>query len=450
MSLWSRIANVFRSHSVDRDIDEELESHFEAAQVAGRDPAEASRAFGSRLRTHEAVRDIIVAAWLESLLADARFGWRQLLKHKRTSAAAVVSLALGIGSCTAAFRLIDALFLRPLPVADPGRLYVVGYGIVDDSGKADTGDTFDYPAFRVLRAAVKEQAELMAISPANFGGIDITYGSDQEMERVDRQYVSGWTFAEFGLRPALGRLFTEADDLKPGAHPYAVLSYEYWLRRFGKDPNVLGRTFRTGGDSNTWGATVPGGDYQIIGVAPPGFTGTDSGTLTDMFVPTMMNARAISQQNMQWFRTWVHLRPGTSAELVRQKLRAAFLAYRHEQAKSWRLVPPRDGAISTSLPRCSWNPQPPGFPLCKRLYRRALLILGALVALLLLIACANVANLMTAQAAARAREMALRVAIGAGRRRLIQLVLMEGALLAIISSALGILFAGGRHLSSWA
>jgi len=137
MSMWSRIANVFRTREVDRDIDEELQSHLEEARAAGRSPAEAERAFGSRLRAREGVRDAVVATRLESLFADAVFGWRQLLKHKAASAAAILSLALGIGSCTAAFRLIDALLLRPLPVADPGRLYILSYQFTDASGKTD-------------------------------------------------------------------------------------------------------------------------------------------------------------------------------------------------------------------------------------------------------------------------------------------------------------------------
>jgi putative ABC transport system permease protein len=427
MSRWSRIANVFRG-SVDRDIAEEIESHLEEAQAAGRDSTEASRAFGSRLRAHEVVRDAMVAPWLDSLVADAVFGWRQFLKHKAASAAAVLSLALGIGSCTAAFRLIDALFLRPLPVADPGRLYVLTYGDIDIDGKPINQDSSDYPGFRMLRAAVKGQAELMAISyPAR---VDITFGSDQEMERVHQQYVSGWTFGEFGLKPAWGRLFTESDDLTPGAHPYAVVSYEYWLRRFGKDPRVLGRTFRSGNHT-----------LRIVGVAPLGFTGTHTGTLTDIFIPTMMNAQAIDNQNWVWFQTWVRLQPDADPEPVRQRLRAALLAHHQDQVKSF---PP--GMSKREVDRYVSAPvflesAAAGFSAMQKIYGRALAILAGLVALVLLIACANVANLMTAQAAARAREMALRVSIGAGRGRLVQLVLMESALLAAIAAMLGILFA---------
>jgi putative ABC transport system permease protein len=429
MSTWSRIANVFRSRSLDRDIDAELESHFNEARAAGRDPAEVSREFGSRLRAHEAVRDAIVATWLESLVADARFGWRQLGKHKAASAAAILSLALGIGSCTAAFRLIDALFLRPLPVADPGRLYVLSYGTIDDSGKAGTAAASDYPGFQMLRSVVKGEAELMAISDPD--RIDVTYGSDADLERAYQQYVSGWTFAEFGLKPALGRLFTEADDLKPGAHPYAVLSYDYWSRRFGRDPRVLGRTLHAHNRV-----------FQIVGVAPEGFTGTGTGTFTDLFIPTMMaNADAINNENLVWFTTWVRLHPGVDPERVRQQLRAALLLHRRDVVKLWLPeVLRRVGEHYLSAP-VFLDPAAAGFSFTQKTYRRALAILGVLVALVLLIASANVANLMSAQAAARTREMALRVSIGAGKRRLVQLVLVESLLLALVASALGIVFA---------
>src|ERR1700677_1289773 len=136
MSLWSRIANVFPGRSLSREIDEEFESHVAEAIGQGRDPAEARRAFGSTLRHREESRDIKLIAWLDSLRSDAVFGWRQLRKNKVTSAAAILSLALAIGACTAAFRLIDALLLRPLPVAQPERLYALSrLGFIDDYGK---------------------------------------------------------------------------------------------------------------------------------------------------------------------------------------------------------------------------------------------------------------------------------------------------------------------------
>src|SRR5271154_5862205 len=156
MSLWSRIAKLIRVDSLSREIDEELQSHIEEAIERGRSPAEARQAFGSALRQHEESRDIRLIPWLESLRADAVFGWRQLMKRKVTSAAAILSLGLAIGSCTSAFRLIDAVLLRPLPVAHPERLYsLVREGIGFD-GKMQAYDGWAYPAFQLMRAAAKD------------------------------------------------------------------------------------------------------------------------------------------------------------------------------------------------------------------------------------------------------------------------------------------------------
>src|SRR5580698_129990 len=253
MSLWSRITNVLHGEKVNREIDEELEAHIAEAVAQGRDPVEARRAFGSALRHREGSRDVKIVAWLESLRSDAVFGLRQLRKTKVTSLAAILSLALAIGACTSAFRLIDAILLRPLPVANPDKLYDLTREGIGPEGKPQTFDGWAYPDFQLMRAAVKDQAELFAVSYAE--PVDLTYKSDEEIEKAYLQYVSGWMFPTLGLRPALGRLFTENDDLKPGAHPYAVLSYDYWTRRFARDPNVIGRTFRMGD-----------GQFEIVGV----------------------------------------------------------------------------------------------------------------------------------------------------------------------------------------
>src|SRR5438445_2421168 len=167
-------------------------------------------------------------AWLESLRADTVFGWRQLMKKKATSAAAILSLALGIGACTSAFRLIDALLLRPLPVAHPERLYAVAFeGPSSTDGHLVSYDSCSYPMFLRMREAVNGQGELMAVSLYN-GAIDLTYGSDQDMEKAYLQYVSGSMFDFFGQRPTGGRLLGGKDDLRAGGSPYAVLSHDYW------------------------------------------------------------------------------------------------------------------------------------------------------------------------------------------------------------------------------
>jgi predicted permease len=420
------MANVFRGDGVSREIDEELELHVAEAIEQGRDADEARRAFGSALRSREASRDVRLVPWLDSLRADAVFGWRQLVKKKVTSAAAILSLALAIGACTSAFRLIDALLLRPLPVAEPERLYAMCREGTDSDGQLRRGYDWAYPSFRLMRAAVKGEAELLAVSKAQRQ--DLTYRSDQEMEKAYLQYVSGWMFEAFGLRPAVGRLFTENDDLQPGAHPYAVISYDYWKRRFAQDAAVVGRTFRMGDRL-----------YEIIGVGPAPFTGTETGTVTDIFVPTMMHP-GVTKSDWTWMGALARVRPGTDIEPLRQKLHATSRAFEAERAKGFSDMSKEDIDKFLDL-KLQLEPAAAGASGLQQDYRRALAALGVLVVLVLLIACANVANLMTAQAASRGREMALRVSIGAGPWRLVQLVLVESAMLALLAGATGGLFA---------
>jgi predicted permease len=428
MSFWSRMANVFRGDRLSREIDEELQTHIAETIEQGRDPAEARRAFGSALRVREASLDIRMWAWFDSLRADAIFGWRQLMKRKVTSGAAILSLALATGACTSAFRLIDALLLRPLPVSHPERLYSVAFEGIGADGRVMIYDSCSYPMFLQMRAAVKDQAESLAVSYAE--RIDLTYGRDQEMERAYRQFVSGWMFGTFGLRPALGRLLTENDDVTPGAHPVAILSHDYWTRRFAQDPRVIGRTFRMGD-----------GVYEIVGVGPERFTGTETGTVTDIFVPMMMkNPRTLASPTNFWLRTLVELKPSVAAERVYERLRATFGAIQQERAKGF-MGMSKQRLEQFLREKLLLEPAASGRSNLQRYYRLSLLVLGILVVLVLLIACANVANLMTAQAAARAREMALRISIGAGRWRLVQLVLVESAWIALLSTAVGGLFA---------
>jgi putative ABC transport system permease protein len=426
MSLWSRLTNVLRGEKVNREIDEELEAHIVEAIAQGRNPVEARMAFGSTLRHRENSRDVRLVTWLESLRSDAIFGLRQLKKTKVTSAAAILSLALAIGACTSAFRLIDAILLRPLPVANPEQLYDLAQQGIGPDGKPQDFDGWAYPDFQLMRAAVKDQAELFAVSYAD--SVDLTYKSDEDIEKAYLQYVSGWMFPTLGLRPALGRLFTENDDLKPGGHPYAVLSYDYWSHRFGRDPAVIGRTFRMGNEL-----------YEIAGVVEAPFTGTEPGTIVDIFVPTMMNP-AVTRKDSTWHRSLAVVKPGAALEPMRQKLEATSRAFEEERAKGFLGMSKKE--IDQFLnQKVVLEPAATGVSNLQTETKRPLAVLAVLVALVLLIACANVANLMTAQASARAREMAVRVSIGGGRWRLIQLVLVQSGWLALMAAAIGGLFA---------
>jgi predicted permease len=433
MSLWSRISNAVRGERLNSEIEEELQSHIEEAIASGRDPREAHRAFGSALRAREVSHSVRAAEWLASLLADVRFGWRQLCRNKLTSVAAVLSLALGIGSCVAAFRLIDALLWRPLPISHSSKLYVLSSKMTGFDGKPAEDGHWATPDFNLMRDAVKEQADLIAVSDAD--RTDITWSTDDDMEKAHVAYVSGNMFPVFGLEPALGRLLAPADDRGPGASLYAVLSWDYWNHRFGRDPHVLGRPLHIGDQT-----------FEIIGVGPRDFTGTEKGTVTDIFLPVSMNsfdARA-AQNSFSWLRTFLMLKPGvnpaTALEPLRQHLSAVSRAFQVGCSTCFR------GMTQASIDRflnqtLLFNPAGAGISDLQKDYRRSLGILGLLAALVLLIACVNVANMMTAQAAARAQEMALRISIGAGRRRLVQLILAQSALLALLASVLGALFA---------
>jgi putative ABC transport system permease protein len=429
MSLWSRVANVFRGERLSREIAEEMESHIAEAVERGRDPGEARLALGrnhQQRRQRETSYEIRTVGWLALLRADIVFGYRQLKRNKVTSAVAILSLALAMGACIGAFRLIDALLWRPMPVAHAERLYAISREVFTLEGKPIRSDMWAYPSFSLMRDAVKDQAQLIAVSPAS--RTDLTYGSDQDMEKANIQYVSGSMFPAFDLQPALGRLLAESDDRTPGSAPYAVLSYDYWKQRFGQDPHVVGRTMRIGKEL-----------YQITGVVNGPFTGTEPGTMIDIFLPVMMHP-AVTHSDASWARTLVLVKPDTALEPLREKLRAISRVFEQQRAQGF-TGPTRlffQKIIDATL---LMEPAGAGISTLQEEYRKALGILSILVAMVLLIACANVANLKMAQSATRSREMALRVAIGAGRGRLVHMLLVENAMLAALAAGLGALFA---------
>lgn len=412
------------------ELSDELESHLRMAvadRVArGESPEEARqsvlREFGNVPLIADVTRDQWGAIWMYSLLADVTFGWRQLWKRKVTTLAAVVSLGLAIGSCVAAFQLIDALFLRPMPaVSDPGSLYAVTYSRKATQYLPASSDTSSYPFFEHARDLVKGKAKIAAASVIE--QFDLTYGTEAEMEKAHRQSVSGNLFSMLGLRPALGRLLTEDDDRVVRGSPYAVISYAYWKARFGLNPRVIGRTFRMNDDV-----------YTIVGVGPKEFTGTEPGTVTDLFIPAKMDP-AYLYTNVLPFRVFVRVPRDVPVKALADELNAAYQQWEDVRLKAF----PKN--ILSPNATLSLKPAASGASLMQNDYALALKVLGVLVALVLLIACTNVANLMVAQLAARSHEMAVRTSLGAGRARLARLMMVESAMMGALAAALGLGFA---------
>jgi predicted permease len=436
MSWFSRLTNAIRPDRLDRDLEAELRFHLEAraeeAVRRGAGPQDAAREarlrLGNALHTRETSRDARLMPWLESLLKDVRFGLRMLRKDSTVTAAALASLALAMGAALAAFALVDALLLRPLPVDQPERLVQL---TTLDKRDPHENHTFSYPLFERCRQAARGQLDLFAISnqypePVVFGNS----GGREEKLRV--LYASGNTLPALGTRPALGRLLNADDDLHPGAHPVAVASYDFWMRRFGGDPAVLGRWLRIGTRQ-----------FRIVGVTEKRFTGIEPGKRTDLWVPMMMWSvpEDLSSPDSTMFAVLGRLKPRVTAEEARPVLQVVYANFLRERSAEFRADESR--AVVDSFLHGSLRvvPAPNGPSRLRETFARPLWILAAVAGLLLLLACSNLANLFTARALAREREMALRISIGAGRARLLRQLLVEGALLAVAASVLAAVFA---------
>ena len=358
------------------------------------------------------------------MVRDIRYAFRTLCRNPAVSLSAVVSLALAVGACTAAFSLLDALVLRPLPVAAPHALFWLAYP-ERIGGRSADNDSFSYPAFLEFRAAAAKQADLFAVT---FGGgrtpVVVDAGADAEPVRA--QSISGNGFPVLGIRPALGRL--PDDDRRP----VAVLGYDYWMRRFGGSASAIGR----------W-ITVAGKPYQIGAVAPQGFSGLEPGLLTDVWVPLAAAAddRALHNPAGQWLAIWGRPHTGVRPEQIGAMLQPLFATFRAEVARKYEGRASADELQTFAKAGLLVKPAATGHTsLFRGQFERPLWILGMVAGLVLLICCANLANLFAARAAAREREMALRAAIGAGRLRLIRQVLAEGVLVASAACVLGLIF----------
>jgi predicted permease len=437
MSWWSRLSNVFRAGRVEHELDEELQFHVEerireqmaSGMTREAAAAQVARRFGNPLRWREQSRDVKIMPWFDSIVRDVRLGLRMLQKNAVVTTAAVVSLSLSLGACVAAFSLVDALILKVLPVRQPGQLIYLAFATPEP--ERPEADTFNDPLFVRLRDAARGHVDLFAMStqvlrPAKFAD------AGGEKEQVRTQYVSGDAFDRLGVGAVAGRLISGQDDSEPGAHPVAVVSHGYWMRRFGGDPAIVGRWF-----------ALEERQLQIVGVAEPRFTGIEPGRPTDMWLPyAMYNTRAFGNHQFSWFRVIGRVQPNVRLEQAQSVLQAAFTNFRREYApKTFGPTQSPESVrrfIETPLyVRSAANGPSP----LRRQFERSLWILASIAALVLLIAGSNVANLFLARTAAREREMALRLSIGAGRGRLIQQLLVESAIVAGAACLFGLLFA---------
>jgi len=439
--LLYRLRALSRRKSMEAELDEELRAHLER-QVekyiqSGQTREEAARRarldFGGLEQVKEECRDARGVNLVETLIQDVRYGLRMLAKNPAFTAVAVLTLALGIGANTAIFTLVDAVMLKSLPVANPQELYRVGN---DDNccvigGFQGNWGIYSYSLYQQFREHTPEFSQMAAFQ-GGLGDLSVRRGgASRPAEAYAGEFVSGNYFTMFGISASAGRLIAPADD-RPGAPPVAVMSYRAWQQHFGFDPSVIGATFIIN--------TMP---FTVAGIAPPGFFGDTLRSDPPDFWLSLSTEPALNGQysvlnhaDMHWLYIIGRLKPGAQPASVQSELTA--------EVQHWQGAQPDLTAQNRSELGKQHIVLAPGGGGVARLQADStmgLRLLMAISGLVLLIACANIANLMLARGAARRTETAIRTALGAPRRRLIRQMLTESVLLAVLAGATGLLVA---------
>ena len=457
--LSIRLRSLFRRTTVNQELDEELRLHLQLQAAkhmqAGLTPEEAMRRakleFGGLDQIKEDCWEAHGVTVVETIAQDVRFGWRMLLKSPGFTAVVVLTLALGIGANTAIFSLVNAVMLRELPVRNPEQLVVLqwtahtwpkgmgtsSYGDCayqqNKGSSKSTGCSLSYPMFQ----AVRNRKDLFTNAAAFAGPREMDVSGNGPASIARGEVVSGDYFDTLDVRPALGRTL-EPDDEKPGAAPVLVLDYGYWQRAFGGSTDVVGKTIRL---NNVI--------FAIVGVADRGFTRLTPGKSVDFWVSLVQTAplgvtgsQKFDSSSWWWMTVLGRLKPGVSRAqaqaavnplFVNEVLQGAKPAWKKADNPSLMLLPAQDGLV--------------GF---RHQYGQPLFLLMGAVGIVLLIACANVAGLMLARGATREKEMAVRLAMGAARRRVMRQLLTESLLLSITGAAFGTLlaYAGATGLAA--